>query len=59
MTPEEIELRQLGQDLHLFLRLAATNFTSRKDLEVISKLNELATQYAHGVDIWKKESNVS
>lgn len=55
MTPAEIELRHLGQDLHLFLRLAATHFTSTKDLGVISKLNELATQYANGADIWKKE----
>jgi hypothetical protein len=55
MTPEEIELRHLGQDLHLFLRLAATHFNSSKDLEVISKLNELATQYAHGVDIWNRK----
>lgn len=57
MTPEETELRHLGQDLHLFLRLAATNFTHAKDLEVIAKLNELATQYAHGANIWKKESD--
>lgn len=51
MTPEQIELRRLGQDLKLFLRLAAHHFPHAKDREVLSRLHDLATEYANGVDI--------
>ena len=49
------ELRFLGQDIKLFLRLASTHFKQRHDREVIAKLNALADQYACGIDILRKE----
>lgn len=55
LTPEEKELRFTAMDIKLFLRLAADHFPHSKDREVLQKLNDLADQYGHGVDIWKKE----
>lgn len=51
LSAEETELRRLGQDIHLFLRLAASNFLHDKDLQVIAKLHELADEYACGKPI--------
>lgn len=51
MTPEEMELRRLGQDIKLFLRLSACHFSNKHDREVLVRLHQLADEYANGVDI--------
>jgi hypothetical protein len=45
------ELRHTAMDIRTFLRLAATNFTHKRDRTVIAKLDVLAAMYAMGEDI--------
>jgi hypothetical protein len=55
LTPEEKELHFAAMDIKLFLRLASDHFPHTKDREVLQRLLDLADQYGHGVDIWKKK----
>lgn len=59
ITAEEKELRFLAMDIKLFLRLASTHFTAQKDLQVITRLNELADMYGAGQDVWQKEEKTN
>lgn len=55
MTEDEKEMRFLAMDIKLFLRMAATHFTSAKDVVVLEKLSELAERWGAGQDIWHKD----
>ena len=54
---EREELRRLGQDIQLFLRLAATHFDTKAERDVLCKLDVLASQYACGKNIMKGDNN--